>query len=126
MDTDHDPGISFDDQGICNYCKTYEVRVHNFVKKGEEGKRELDINIKNIQKSGKGNPYDCVIGLSGGVDSTYAAWISKKLGLRPLAVHFDNGWDSETAVQNIHQVVERLGIDLYSYVVDWEEKKDLQ
>ncbi len=77
-------------------------------------------------RDGTGKKYDCVIGVSGGVDSTYVAYRVKELGLRPLAVHLDNGWDSELAVNNIEQVLKRLNIDLDTNVLDWEEFKDLQ
>lgn len=82
--------------------------------------------VEKIKARGAGREYDCLVGVSGGVDSTYVAYIVKKFGLRPLAVHFDNGWDSELAVSNIEKVLKRLEIDLFTYVVDWEEFRDLQ
>jgi N-acetyl sugar amidotransferase len=82
--------------------------------------------VAKIKSAGRGRDYDCIIGVSGGVDSTYVAYRIKEMGLRPLAVHFDNGWDSELAVSNIEKVLKRLDIDLFTYVVDWEEFRDLQ
>jgi N-acetyl sugar amidotransferase len=79
-----------------------------------------------MKRAGRGKPYDCLIGVSGGVDSTYVAYLVKKMGLRPLAVHMDNGWDSELAVKNIEETLKRLGIDLHTEVLDWEEFKSLQ
>jgi hypothetical protein len=82
--------------------------------------------VKKIKAAGKGKDYDCIIGVSGGVDSTYTAWLVKELGLRPLAVHLDNGWNSELAVKNIENILSKLDIDLYTEVLDWEMFKDLQ
>lgn len=82
--------------------------------------------ILDIKKSGRGKEYDCVLGISGGVDSSYVALIAKKHRIRVLGVHMDNGWNSEEAVQNIRNIAEKLGIDYESYVLDWEEFKDLQ
>jgi len=117
-----DPDIVFDEEGICNHCKSfkenYETRMNtvgNF----------QDI-IDQIKKDGKGKEYDCAIGVSGGVDSTYLAYVAKQNGLNPLAIHFDNGWNSELAVSNIEKVLKKLDIDLYTYVIDWEEFKALQ
>jgi GMP synthase PP-ATPase subunit len=100
----------------------FSTRVAN----GEAGKVVLDRLVNKIKLEGKGNDYDCIVGVSGGVDSTYVAWMVKKLGLRPLAVHLDNGWNSELAVKNIEQVLTKLGIDLLTHVLDWEEFRDLQ
>jgi N-acetyl sugar amidotransferase len=96
------------------------------VLKGEAGQYALDSLISRIKASGKNSEYDCIIGVSGGVDSTYTAYLTNKLGLRALAVHFDNGWDSELAVKNIERVLKTLDIDLYTYVVNWPEFRDLQ
>ena len=82
--------------------------------------------VYKIKKDGKKKPFDCLIGISGGVDSSYVAWLVKDLGLRPLAVHLDNGWNAELAVQNIHTTLSKLDIDLITRVLDWEEFKDLQ
>lgn len=91
-----------------------------------EKNAELIKYIADIKKSGEGKKYDCIMGLSGGVDSSYLAYVVKDLGLRPLIVHFDNGWNSELAVKNIENIIHYTGFDLYTYVVDWEEFKDLQ
>jgi N-acetyl sugar amidotransferase len=86
----------------------------------------LEKLVKDIKSAGRHAPYDCIIGLSGGTDSTYVAYLSKKLGLRPLAVHLDNGWNSELAIMNIEKTLRVLDIDLFTYVIDWDEFKDLQ
>jgi N-acetyl sugar amidotransferase len=125
MDTT-DPEIVFDENGVCNHCKRYFESLPAVVFPGEEGIRKLNGLLHEIQRRGKGKPYDCLIGLSGGVDSSYVAYRVKKLGLRPLAVHFDSGWNSEQAVQNIENIVKKLGIDLYTEVCDWPEMRDLQ
>jgi N-acetyl sugar amidotransferase len=125
MDTT-DPEISFDESGVCNHCQTYEARKKAFLVPDDSKKERLDSIISYCKKKGREKPYDCVIGVSGGVDSTYVAWLVKSLGLRPLAVHLDNGWDSELAVSNIRNVLARLGIDLHTHVLDWEEFKSLQ
>jgi N-acetyl sugar amidotransferase len=125
MDTS-DPDIWFDEKGVCSHCHRYEgvLQSKSYLKKREPG--ALEGLIEDIKNRGKGKPYDCVIGVSGGVDSTYTAYMTKKLGLRPLAVHLDNGWDSELAVSNIEKTLKNLGIDLYTYVINWEEFRDLQ
>jgi N-acetyl sugar amidotransferase len=121
-----DPEIIFDENGVCNHCLRYETELPKRVFRGADGKERLSQKIEDIKKSGKNNDYDCIIGVSGGVDSTYVAYLTKKLGLRPLAIHFDNGWNSELAVSNIEKVLNKLNIDLYTYVIDWEEFKNLQ
>jgi N-acetyl sugar amidotransferase len=120
MDTT-DPEITFDKQGICNHCREYETLGQYL-----HTEKELLEKIKDIKKAGKGKKYDCIIGLSGGVDSSTVAWWVKKLGLRPLAFHVDNGWDAELAVSNIERIVKALDLDYRTYVIDWEEFKDLQ
>jgi N-acetyl sugar amidotransferase len=125
MDTT-DPEIIFDQYGVCNHCKRYDQLLPKRAYQGIEASIRLEAVIKDIKKSGKNKEYDCIIGVSGGVDSTYVAYLSKKLGLRPLAIHFDNGWNSEIAVSNIEKVLDRLNIDLYTYVIDWPTFKDLQ
>lgn len=126
LDVHDDPEITFNEEGVCSYCSNYAKQEHEFVKKGEEGERAVEAIVKEIKASGLGKPYDCILGVSGGVDSTYLAYQAKKLGLRPLAVHFDNGWNSELAVSNIENIINRLGFDLQTFVIDWEEFKDLQ
>ena len=125
MDTT-DPEIEFDENGVCNRCHQYDRMAKDEVFRGDDGKRHLLEMVKKIKKDGKGKDYDCLIGVSGGVDSTYVAYLTKKYGLRPLAVHLDNGWDSELAVNNIHKALNTLGIDLHTHVIDWEEFRDLQ
>lgn len=125
MDTT-DPEIRFDGNGICNHCREYDRRVKNSVFSGEEGRKRLSGIVEAIKQEGKNKQYDCVIGVSGGVDSTYVAVKVKEFGLRPLAVHLDNGWDSELAVKNIENIVTKLKIDLYTYIIDWQEFRDIQ
>lgn len=127
MDTS-DPEITFDDQGLCNHCRDYDAYARPAIERARapEGRRALERLVAEIKKKGEGQEYDCVIGISGGVDSTYVAWEVKRLGLRPLAVHFDSGWNSELAVNNIENIVKRLNLDLHTFVVDWEEMADLQ
>lgn len=125
MDTT-DPEITFDENGVCNHCHTYDRLVREHIVEGEAGRRRLERLIADIKRAGQGKPYDCIIGVSGGVDSTYVAYLVKQWGLRPLAVHMDNGWDSELAVRNIEETLKRLEIDLYTEVLDWEEFRDLQ
>ncbi len=118
--------INFDEKGICNYCKDYEHRVATELYKEPDRSRKLNLLVDKIKKKGKKKQYDCIIGVSGGVDSSYVAYLVKKLGLRPLAIHLDNGWNSELAVQNIQYLLSKLDIDLHTHVIDWEEFKDLQ
>ena len=126
MDTS-DPNIIFDEKGICSHCYYFEdERKPNWFP-NEEGKRILDKKISDIKEARKNSQYDCMIGLSGGVDSSYLAYILKKeYNLRMLAVHVDAGWNSELAVSNIENIVKKLDIDLFTYVVDWQEMKKLQ
>lgn len=126
MDNIADPNIIFDENGVSNYWYDYQKLASEMLKFGDDGLKHLEDKILEIKTYGKGKKYDCLIGLSGGVDSTYIAYLVKKYDLRALAVHFDNGWNSEIAVQNINNIVSNLGCDLYTLVVDWEEFKDLQ
>lgn len=120
-------GISFDEQGVCNYCRSYERLAGKYIDIPEaERKAQLNTIVSKIKRIGRNQPYDCLLGLSGGVDSSYMAWLAKELGLRPLVVHFDNGWNSELAVKNIENIVNKLNYDLETYVFNWEEFKDLQ
>jgi len=125
LDSNDDPAIFFDNDGVCNYCLHHEVYLMRSGNKKNRDK-EFEKLILEIKEKGKGKPYDCIIGVSGGVDSTYVAYLAKQRGLRPLAVHLDYGWNSEMAVANITNTLNKLGIDLYTHVVDWEEIKDLQ
>ncbi len=126
MDNIADPNIVFDGKGICNYYYEYKRAEQNLVLRGEGGKEKIREIVSKLKKDGKGKKYDCMIGVSGGVDSTYLTYLAKQLGLRVLCVHFDNGWDSELAVKNIENVVTKCGFDLYTYVINWEEFKDIQ
>ncbi|MBI4819957.1 MAG: N-acetyl sugar amidotransferase [Deltaproteobacteria bacterium] len=126
MDTsDHE--ITFDDHGICNHCRDYDAAVHEAVIPAAEGWKRLEEFASQVKEANKKKPYDSVIGLSGGVDSSYVAYlVRKKLGLRPLGVHLDNGWNSELAVRNIESIVKALEIDLHTVVLDWDEFRGLQ
>ncbi len=126
LDTNDDKDISFDEQGICSYCNYYDDLRTQVILKEPARSEKLRSIVDRIRKDGEGRNYDCIIGISGGVDSTYLAYFVKQLGLRPLAVHLDYGWNSELAVKNIEKILQQLNIELYTYVVDWEEIKDLQ
>lgn len=122
-----DPDIQFDQEtGFCNHCtfhfETAPLKLLPF----KEREEKLISTIEMIKDAGKGKKYDCIMGLSGGVDSSYVATLAKKYGLRPLAIHLDNGWNSELAVNNIHNIVEKLGLDLHTHVINWNEFQDLQ
>lgn len=125
MDTT-DPEISFNIQGVCNHCITYDIKAREELLSQEERESLLNQVVTTMKDAGKGKPYDCIIGVSGGVDSTYVAYLVKKLGLRPLAIHLDNGWNAELAVHNIEKFLKILDIDLHTHVINWEEFKDLQ
>lgn len=126
LDTHDDPNIRFDEHGVCNYCRNYaKTYVQNKPSEAQLQQR-LQNALEMIKAEGKGKKYDSIMGLSGGVDSSYLAFKAKELGLRPLIVHFDNGWNSELAIQNIESIINHTGFDLYTYVVNWEEFKDLQ
>lgn len=126
MDNIADRDIRFDEDGVCNYYYEYKKAEQENVLKGKKAEDKLNYLVDQIKKNGKGKPYDCLIGLSGGVDSTYVAWLVKQSRLRPLAVHLDNGWDSELAVMNVENIITKLGFDLYTLVVNWEEFRDIQ
>jgi N-acetyl sugar amidotransferase len=125
MDTS-DPEITFDKDGHCFHCTDFLRKRDGHGYRGQHSDDELERLVALIKQAGKGKEYDCVIGVSGGADSSFLAYTAKEHGLRALAVHMDNGWDSETAVSNIRNVVTGLGFDYESYVLDWEEFKDLQ
>jgi N-acetyl sugar amidotransferase len=126
MDTVADPDIVFGPNGMCNHCARYDRLLPMRVHRGAAGQLALQSIIERIRAAGRGSEYDCIIGVSGGVDSTYVAYLVVEHGLRPLAVHLDNGWNSELAIQNIQRTVDQLGIDLHTVVLDWEEFRDLQ
>lgn len=118
------PDIVFDDMGICQYCKNQKRRI---IFEKENYPNYLEKLIKDIKKKSKNQQYDCIIGVSGGVDSTYVAYYLKKiLNLNPLAVHLDNGWNSELSVKNIKNCLDVLEIDLITHVIDWNEFKLIQ
>ena len=125
MDTS-DVHISFDTNGCCNHCREYQLKAVAELPNSSVATRLLENLVRKIKEDGRGKAYDCVIGLSGGVDSSYVALQIKRLGLRPIAVHLDNGWNSELAVHNIENIVRKLKIDLITKVLDWPEFSDLQ
>lgn len=125
MDTT-DPEISFDEMGVCNHCQTFDEVTSKRWFPSEEGGEKLKGVFAKIKQEGEGQEYDCIIGLSGGVDSSYLALVMKDYGLRPLVVHVDAGWNSELAIYNIEQIVKHCGYDLHTHVMDWQEIKDLQ
>ena len=125
MDTS-DPDITFDEQGVCSHCQAFAIELPKRVYRGSEAEQRLAKVVDAIKNAGRNKAYDCIVGVSGGVDSTYVAYTVKRLGLRPLAIHFDNGWNSELAVSNISKTLDTLGIDLHTYVIDWEEFRSLQ
>jgi N-acetyl sugar amidotransferase len=127
MDTT-DPEIWFDADGVSSHALMFDQNIAPVLKRATNGEREAELQawVEAIKKAGRGKPYDCVIGVSGGVDSTYLIYRAVQLGLRPLAVHFDSGWNSELAVNNIENIVRQLGVDLITEVVDWREMRDLQ
>ncbi|MEO7659830.1 MAG: N-acetyl sugar amidotransferase, partial [Pyrinomonadaceae bacterium] len=125
MDTT-DVQIAFDSNGQCNHCVNFLEKRSKFNYQGRESDEDLDRLVDDIKRAGKNNEFDCIIGLSGGTDSCYLADVMTQKGLRPLAVHMDNGWNSEKAVLNIKNITRKLGIDYESFVLDWGEFRDLQ
>ena len=126
MDTS-DPNITFDDHGVCEYCNNFQTTIKPNWHTGNDGKDALAVIAAEIKKEGKGKDFDCIIGLSGGLDSSYTAYVAKEImGLRPLLFHVDAGWNTDQAVGNIEKLVDGLGLDLYTEVINWEEMKDLQ
>ena len=126
MDTS-DSKIIFDEHGVCDHCRTfYNVILPNW-HTDKAAEAALSDIINKIKKEGEGKEFDCIMGVSGGIDSSYLTYIVKEnFGLRPLVFHVDAGWNSQIAVNNIERLVDKLGLDLYTHVVDWEEMKDLQ
>lgn len=125
MDTS-DPGISFNGKGECNLCSEFLSKRAKYNYHGKESDAQFKKLIADMKRAGRGKEYDCIVGLSGGVDSSYAAYLCKISDLRILTVHVDNGWNSEEAVLNIKNIAQKLQIDYESYVLDWEQFKDLQ
>ena len=117
--------ISFDAQGVCNYCRQIDRLVQEYGTGMREGERRLEAIVDDIKRAGVGRKYDCVIGVSGGTDSSYMVYLAKRWGLRPLAVHYDNTWNSAIATQNIGKVLRALDVDLYTHVVDNKESDDI-
>lgn len=118
--------INFDNQGHCNYCNEFLCAENSGGISKEKRALATEQLVDAVRADGRGKDYDCIVGLSGGADSAYALYQAKKLGLRPLAIHLDNGWNSELAVNNIENLVRKLNVDLYTHVIDWEEFRDLQ
>tara|TARA_B110000977_G_scaffold186713_1_gene252997 strand:- start:745 stop:1848 length:1104 start_codon:yes stop_codon:yes gene_type:complete len=126
MDTS-DPNIGFDVNGRCDYCRNYQSTIAPNWNTGKHDHHELTQLALKIKSEGKDQDFDCILGLSGGLDSSYAAYmIKEKMGLRPLLFHVDAGWNTDQAVGNIEKLVDGLGLDLYTEVINWEEMKDLQ
>jgi len=126
MDTS-DPNIRFDSDGVCEYCNNFKTEIKPNWDTGDKGKAQLAALSEEIKAAGKNKDFDCIMGLSGGLDSSYAAYVAKeKMGLRPLLFHVDAGWNTDQAVGNIEKLVDGLGVDLYTEVINWEEMKDLQ
>ncbi len=126
MDTS-DPNIVFDENGISNHYWDFQNVVKPNWHPDDQGKRELERRIEQIKEAGKKNDFDCLLGLSGGLDSSYMLhMVVSEFGLRPLVFHVDGGWNSEFAVHNIHVLIDKLGLDLYTEVINWEEMRDFQ
>lgn len=126
MDTS-DPHIVFNEQGLCEYCNNFDQGIQPNWHTDARGERALLELAEKIKTEGQGKDFDCIIGLSGGLDSSYAAYVAKeKMGLRPLLFHVDAGWNTDQAVGNIEKLVDGLGLELFTEVVNWEEMKDLQ
>ncbi|MFZ2159113.1 MAG: asparagine synthase-related protein, partial [Bradyrhizobium sp.] len=126
MDTS-DSNITFDSRGWCDYCNNYHQNILPNWHPDARGEREMLAVAETIRNEGRDRDHDCIIGVSGGVDSSYVALLAKeKLGLRPLIFHVDAGWNSQQSVNNIEKMVDGLHLDLHTEVIDWQEMKDLQ
>lgn len=126
MDTS-DPNIFFDDEGQCHYCKNFHATIKPNWNTDDAGKQKLLRTAQTIREAGEGSDFDCIIGLSGGLDSSYAAYVATEImGLRPLLFHVDAGWNTDQAVSNIEKLVDGLGLDLYTDVVNWNAVKRMQ
>lgn len=126
MDTT-DSSIKFDENGQCDYCYNYYQNILPNWHPDEQSEKEIMQVVDKIKRDGKGKPHDCLIGISGGLDSSYLVYIAKvKFGLNPLLFHVDAGWNSDVSTHNIQKLIEGLGLELYTEVVNWEEMKDLQ
>ncbi len=125
MDTT-EPSLTFDEHGVCNYCHRYDEQKALRGYRPGESERELDALVQEMKTAGQGKEFDCIIGISGGIDSAYLAYTAHRLGLRMLAVHVDTGWNSEIAVRNIERLCNQLNLQLHTIVVDWPTMKELQ
>lgn len=126
MDTS-DPGIQFDDRGVCDHCNDFYNGTLSRWHPNEQGRVMLQKKMEQIKAHGKGKEFDCIIGVSGGADSSYLVYLAKEeLGLRPLVFHVDGGWNSQIAVNNIEKLIDGLGLELYTEVINWNEMRDLQ
>jgi N-acetyl sugar amidotransferase len=126
MDTT-DSNIVFDDHGVCDHCNTFKNQIEPFWHTDDRGHKQLDELVYKIKKEGNGKDFDCMMGMSGGIDSSFLLYkMVTEFGLRPLVFHVDAGWNSQIAVNNIERLVDGLGLDLYTEVINWEEMKDLQ
>jgi N-acetyl sugar amidotransferase len=126
MDTS-DSKITFDEKGVCDHCNDFYTNVLPNWHTDAQGRKQLEELVVKIKKDGEGKDFDCILGMSGGVDSSYLLHLAvTQLGLRPLVFHVDGGWNSELAVHNIQVMVDKLGLDLYTEVINWEEMKDFQ
>lgn len=126
MDTT-DSMIVFDDHGVCDHCNTFKTVTLPGWDTGPRGEAQLDALVDAIKREGAGKDFDCIIGMSGGIDSSYLTYLAKEqMGLRPLVFHVDAGWNSQIAVNNIERLVDGLGLDLFTEVIDWQEMRDLQ
>jgi N-acetyl sugar amidotransferase len=119
------PSIKFDEQGVCNYCHQVDGLIKQYGTGTEKGTQELNKIVEDIKREGKGKKFDCVVGVSGGTDSSFMLYWAVSNGLRPLAVHYDNTWNTAIATQNISKVLKKLNIDLYTHVVDNKEVDDI-
>jgi N-acetyl sugar amidotransferase len=125
MDTS-DEDIVFDAQGVCNHCKDFEAVLQQPRFDKAESEQKLEDLLSLVTTKGQGKKYDCLVGISGGVDSCYTAYLCKKWGLNPLLLHMDNGWNSDISVQNVKNMVDKLQLDYVSYVLDWREFREIQ
>ena len=125
MDTT-DSKISFDSDGVCDHCNTFDKKILPYWKTDSSGQAKLLKLVEKIKQAGKNKDFDCIIGMSGGVDSSYLTYLASEYGLRPLVFHVDAGWNTKEAVDNINCLVDKLGLDLFTEVINWQEMRDLQ
>ena len=126
MDTTSDPNLELDEKGVCNYCHEYDMAYEKLKDLHIDGEKKLEKIFNDIKEECKKDEYDCALGISGGVDSSYLLYMCHKYNLRVLAIHVDAGWNSEIAVQNIEKMCSKLGYDLHTVVMDWPTMKELQ